>query len=108
MVEPVGGWWGVTGGLQPSRQKVKGMRIKMAQQNNYRRLLKNESLDEITCCSLQLRKSKTDQAVEGIYIILSNIWKGTAFLRQGVSNCGFQKPARYNLNCWFSESRHSE
>ena len=71
---------GVTGGLQPSRQKVKGMRIKMTQQNNYRRLLKNESLDEITCCSLQLRKSKAGQAVEGIYIILSNIWKGTACL----------------------------
>ena len=46
----------------------------------------------------QMRKSKADQTVEGICIILSNISKGTAFLRQGVTNCDFRKLVRYNLN----------
>ena len=32
---------------------------------------------------LQLRKRKADKTVEGVYIILSNIPKGTAFIHQG-------------------------
>ena len=44
------------------------------------------------------RKSKADQTLYGIYIILSNISKGTAFLHRGVTNCGFRKLGRYNLN----------
>ena len=47
---------------------------------------------------MQLRKSKADQTVKEIYIILSNISKGTAFLHQGVTNCGFRKLGRYDLN----------
>ena len=47
---------------------------------------------------MQMRKSKADQSVEGICIILSNISKGTAFLHQGVTNCGLRKLVRYNLN----------
>ena len=43
------------------------------------------------------RKSMAEQAVVGIYIILSNISKGTAFLHQGVTNYGFRKLACYNL-----------
>ena len=37
-----------------------------------------------------MRKSKADQTVEGICIILSNISKATAFLHQGVTHCGFR------------------
>lgn len=32
-----------------------------------------------------MRESKADQAVEGIYIVLSSISKGIAFLHQSVS-----------------------
>ena len=32
-----------------------------------------------------MRKSKADQTVEGIYIVLSNISKGIAFLHQSVN-----------------------
>ena len=39
---------------------------------------------------MQMRKTKADQAVEVTCVILSNISKGTAFLCQGVTNCGFQ------------------
>lgn len=46
-----------------------------------------------------MSKSKADQTLEGMYIyILSNISKGTTLLRKGVTNCDFQKLARYNLN----------
>ena len=34
---------------------------------------------------MQIRKSKADQTVEGICIILSNISKATAFLYQGIT-----------------------
>ena len=43
-----------------------------------------------------MRKSKVDQTVEGTYIILSNISKGTAFLHQGGTNCGLRKMVRDN------------
>ena len=43
------------------------------------------------------KKSKADQTVIGICIILSNNWKGTVFIHQGVTNCGFWKLVRYNL-----------
>ena len=33
-----------------------------------------------------------------IYITLSNISKGTAFLHQGVTTCDFRKQARYSSN----------
>ena len=32
-------------------------------------------------------KEQADQTMKGIYVILSNIWKGTAFLYQGVTIC---------------------
>ena len=48
---------------------------------------------------MQMRKSKADQTVEGLlYFFLYNIAKGTVFLRQGGTNCGFRKLDRYNLN----------
>ena len=47
---------------------------------------------------MEMRKSKIDQAVEGICIILSSISKATAFLHQGVTTCGFRELVRYNLN----------
>ena len=45
-----------------------------------------------------MRKSKADQTVVGICIILSNISKGTTFLHQGVANCDFRKLVRHILN----------
>jgi len=38
-----------------------------------------------------MRKSKADQTVEGVYIILSSISKGIAFVHRGVTDCGFRK-----------------
>lgn len=35
---------------------------------------------------------------EYIYIFFSNIFKGKVFIQQGVTNCGFRKLLRYNLN----------
>ena len=43
------------------------------------------------------KKSKADQTVIGICIILFSIWKSTGCLRQGVTNCGFRKLIRHNL-----------
>ena len=36
---------------------------------------------------MRMRKSKADQTMDGICIILSNISRGIAFLHQGVTNC---------------------
>ena len=43
-------------------------------------------------------KSPGNEVEEYIYIILSNISKGTAFLHLGVTNCGFRELVRFNLN----------
>ena len=51
---------------------------------------------------MQMTKSKTDQSIPGIYIILSNISRGTAFLHQVVTNCGFRKLLRCNLHFFIS------
>lgn len=40
-------------------------------------------------------EKKQGQPVKGIYINLSNILKGTAFLCQGITICGFRKRGRY-------------
>ena len=45
-----------------------------------------------------MRKSTADQTVEGMYIILSKISKGTAFLQSsGVTKYGYWKLVCYNL-----------
>ena len=51
---------------------------------------------------MQMTKSKTDQSIPGIYIILSNISRGTAFLHQVVTKCGFRKLLRCNLHFFIS------
>ena len=45
---------------------------------------------------MQMIKSKADQTMEGICIILSNISKDIDFFHQDVTNCGFRKLARHN------------
>ena len=47
---------------------------------------------------MQMIKSKADQKMEGICIILSNISKDIDFFHQDVANCGFRKLVRYDLN----------
>ena len=44
-----------------------------------------------------MRKSKANQAVEGICIILSSISEATAFLHQDFTTCGFRELVRYNI-----------
>ena len=48
-----------------------------------------------------MRRSKADQTVEEMCILLSHISKGTALLHQCVTNCGFRKLVRYNLTTEF-------
>lgn len=48
--------------------------------------------------SMQMRKSKADETLEEICIILSDILKATAFLPQTVTIHGFLKLVRYNCN----------
>ena len=45
-----------------------------------------------------MRKNKTDETLEEIHIISSNISNGTAFLHKGVTNYGFRKLVRYSWN----------
>ena len=47
--------------------------------------------DSISGSKTDEKKKKVDQEVKGIYIILSNISKGTPFLHQDVTNCGLRK-----------------
>ena len=53
-----------------------------------------------------MRKSKADQTLERIYITLSNISKGAAFVHEGVGNCGSRKLVRYNLKflVWYGDA----
>jgi len=50
---------------------------------------------------MQMRRSKADQTVEGMCILLSHIYKGTVFLHRCVTNYGFRKLVRYNLTTEF-------
>ena len=54
-----------------------------------------EGSDQEYLFKMPRTKSKTDQIVEGICIILCNISKGNNFLHQGVTNCGFRKLVRH-------------
>ena len=64
---------------------------------------KNQILSNIPCLRKQInkhhgrsggpfemRKTKVDHTVEGIYIVSSNISEDTAYIHQGVTRCGFR------------------